>query len=240
MKNYIYIFTFLFTISAFGEELLQSRAIIQSIDRTIISSEIGGRIIVMPKANGDYFKKGETLIKIDCDIYKAEREKIRVKRNLAKIKLDKNIQLKKYNSVGKFDVETSKLELQEEDLNYAIANINVNRCEIKAPYSGRIVEKIANRYQNIKPQEELLEIVNSDYLEIKAVVPALWLSWLKIGQDISIKIDELNIEVKSKILQIDSVVDPKSQTVNLRAKIDSNGKIIAGMSGTVSFSQKLN
>ena len=50
------------------------------------------------------------------------------------------------------------------------------------------------------------------------------------------KFDELNIDVKTKILQIDSVVDPKSQTVNLRAKIEnSQNNIIAGMSGTVTF-----
>lgn len=230
----------LFTLSILCSQLLfsedfQARAIVESNDRTILSSEIGGTILTIDKNSGDYFKKNEILVKIDCNIYKAEREKIRVKKELARVKLNKNLQLKKFNSVGQFDVETSRLELRQEELDYKIANINVDRCEIKAPFEGRVVQRVANKYQTVKPQEQLLEIVNSKSLEIKSVVPATWLRWLKINDEIVFKIDEINKEVKTKILQIDSVVDPKSQTINIRAKIEDSENIIAGMSGTVYF-----
>lgn len=218
-----------------NENSLSARAVVESNDKTILSSELGGVINSIPKSSGDYFKKGDLLVKIDCDIYKAEMEKIAVKRDLAKVKLNKNIQLLKYNSVGQFDIDISKLELQENEVAYKIASINVDRCEIKAPFTGRVVQKMVNKYQSVKPQEQLVEIISSESLELKSVVPATWLSWLKIGQDITFKIDEINKEVKTKILQIDSVVDPKSQTINIRAKIENPENIIAGMSGTVSF-----
>jgi len=232
-----YLFLILIVSALFGNEIQEARALVESTNRTILSSEIGGKIISLSKNNGDYFKKGQVLVEIDCAIYKAEKEKIKVKRDLTKIKLEKNIQLQKYNSVGKFEVQTSKLELKEQNLALNIAEINVSRCHIKAPYTGRVVQRIANQYQNIKPQEELLEIVSSNSLEVRAVVPATWISWLTIGQNISIIIDELDLQIKSKVLQIDSVVDPKSQTINIRAKINSKEKIIAGMSATVQFKE---
>lgn len=235
MKKSLLVFSFLCS-QLFCNDDFQARAIVESTDRTILSSEIGEMITSIDKNSGDYFKKDEILIKIDCNIYQAEKEKIRVKKELARVKLNKNLQLKKFNSVGQFDVETSRLELRQEEIDYKIASINVNRCEIKAPFSGRVVQKIANRFQNVKPQEELLEIVSSDSLEIKSVVPATWLTWLKVGEEIVFKIDEINDEVKTKILQIDSVVDPKSQTINIRAKINNSKNIIAGMSGTIYFS----
>lgn len=229
---------FLFSIGLHANDNFQSRAVIHSFDRTILSSEIGGKIVSIQKNNGDYFEKNETLAKIDCDIYIAERDKIKVKKDLLQIKYDKSKHLSTLNSVGQFEVKTAELELQEQELELKIATINANRCEIKAPFSGRIVDKKAAKYQNIKPQEELFEIINNDSLEIRTVVPAKWLSWLKIGQEININIDELDVNLKSKILQIDSVVDPKSQTVNLRAKIENANNIIAGMSGTVTFIKK--
>lgn len=219
----------------FSNETPQARGVIQSNDRTILSSELGGTITSISKNSGDYFKKGELLIKLDCSIYKAEMEKIAVKKNLAKVKLDKNIQLQRLNSVGVFDVEMSKLELREQEIAYKIANINTNRCEIKAPFTGRVVQKIANKYQNVKPQDQLIEIVSSESLEIKSVVPATWLSWLKVGQDMVFKVDEVNKEIKTKVLQIDSVVDSKSQTINIRAKIEKVEDVIVGMSGTAYF-----
>jgi len=235
MKSFCLIFLILITNLFSMEENLQSRAVIHSFNRTILSSEIGGKIVFMQKSNGDYFEKDETLVKIDCDIYTAEKDKIKVKRDLLKVKYDKTKHLSTFNSVGQFEVKTAELELQEQELELKIATMNVNRCEIKAPFSGRIVEKIANKHQNIKPQEELFEIISNNSLEIRTVVPAKWLSWLKVGQEININIDELNIDVKSTILQIDSVVDPKSQTINLRAKLENSNNIIAGMSGTVRF-----
>ena len=230
-----YLFLILIVSDLFGNEIQEARALVESTNRTILSSEIGGKIISLSKNNGDYFKKGQVLVEIDCAIYKAEKEKIKVKRDLTKIKLEKNIQLQKYNSVGKFEVQTSKLELKEQNLALNIAEINVSRCQIKAPYTGRVVQRVANQYQNIKPQEELLEIVSSNSLELRSVVPATWLSWLKIGQKMQIKIDELDLQIESKVMQIDSVVDPKSQTINIRAKINSKEKIIAGMSASVEF-----
>lgn len=229
---------FLFLAEVYASDNFQSRAVIHSFDRTMLSSEIGGKIVFIQKNNGDYFEKNETLAKIDCDIYIAERDKIKVKRDLLQIKYDKSKHLSTLNSVGHFEVKTAELELQEQELELKIATINANRCEIKAPFFGRIVDKKAAKYQNIKPQEELFEIINNDSLEIRTVVPAKWLSWLKIGQEININIDELDVNLKSKILQIDSVVDPKSQTVNLRAKIENTNNIIAGMSGTITFFKK--
>lgn len=238
MKFFYLLSIILITNLLSAEDKLQSRAVIHSFDRTILSSEIGGKIVFMQKNNGDYFEKNEILVKIDCDIYSAQRDKIRVKRDLLKTKYDKTKQLSTLNSVGQFEVKTAELELQEQEIELKIASMNVERCDIKAPFSGRVVEKIASKYQNIKPQEELFEIISTNSLEIRTVVPAKWLSLLKIGDEISVNIDELNVDIKTKILQIDSVVDPKSQTVNLRAKIENpNNNIIAGMSGTVTFNK---
>lgn len=221
-----------------AQEYNQARAVIESENRTILSSEIGGNISSISKNNGDYFKRGETLVTIDCDIYKAQRDKIGTKVGLAEIKLKKSLELAKYNSVGQFDVKTSELELKEQQLDYKIASINVNRCNIKAPYSGRVVQRIVNKYQNVKPQDELIEIVSNNSLEIKSVVPATWLTWINVGDELLLKVDEINLEIKTKIFQIDPVIDPKSQTINIRAKINDDKKIMAGMSGTLYFTQK--
>ena len=59
--------------SLYANQDFQSRAVIVSLDRTILSSEIAGEITELSKFEGDSFKKGEPLIKIDCSIYKAQK-----------------------------------------------------------------------------------------------------------------------------------------------------------------------
>jgi membrane fusion protein (multidrug efflux system) len=59
------------------------RAIIVSLDRTTISSEISGKVIKLSKENGDYFKKNELLLEIDCKLYEAQKDKINIEKNIA-------------------------------------------------------------------------------------------------------------------------------------------------------------
>ncbi|MGE3301398.1 MAG: hypothetical protein AB7I39_13320, partial [Arcobacter sp.] len=54
--------------SLYANSDLTSRAVIVSLDRTVLSSEIAGEIVELSKFEGDSFKKGESLIKIDCSV----------------------------------------------------------------------------------------------------------------------------------------------------------------------------
>ena len=76
MKKFLS-FALLFS-TLYASESQTARAVIVSLDRTILSSEIAGEITELSKFEGDSFKKGESLIKIDCSVYKDQKRKIDV------------------------------------------------------------------------------------------------------------------------------------------------------------------
>lgn len=218
-----------------------ARAIIVSLDRTTLSSEIAGEIIELSKYEGDSFKKDEVLIKIDCSIYRAQKRKIDVEKEIARLEVEKNKKLDSFGSIGTFDMQISQENLNKQKAESDIASINLSRCDVKAPFDGRVASKKVSKHQSIKPQDELLEIVSVDNLEAKVVVPSSWLLWLKKGMEFDLSIDETQKTVKAQITQIDSIVDPTSQTVSIRAKlIKPFENIIPGMSATAKFISKNN
>lgn len=218
-----------------------ARAIIVSLDKTTLSSEIAGEIIELSKYEGDSFKKDEVLIKIDCSIYRAQKRKIDVEKEIARLEVEKNKKLDSFGSIGTFDVQISQENLNKQKAESDIASINLSRCDVKAPFDGRVASKKVSKHQSIKPQDELLEIVSVDNLEAKVVVPSSWLLWLKKGMEFDLSIDETQKTVKAQITQIDSIVDPTSQTVSIRAKlIKPFENIIPGMSATAKFISKNN
>ena len=222
----------------YANENQSARAVIVSLDRTVLSSEIAGEIVELSKFEGDSFKKGESLIRIDCSIYKAQKRKIEVEKNIANLELEKNKKLDSYGSIGTYEIQISQENVNKHKAENDIAAINVSRCDIKAPFDGRIAAKKVSKYQNIKPQDELLEIVGIDNLEAKVVVPSSWLVWLKKGIEFDLSIDETKNTVKAQIVQIDSIVDPTSQSITLRAKLlKPFENIIPGMSATANFIQ---
>lgn len=238
MKKFLSLVLFISTL--YANEDLTARAVIVSLDRTILSSEIAGEIVELSKHEGDSFKKGETLIKLDCSIYQAQKRKIEVEKEIARLELEKNKKLDSYGSVGTFEIQISQENFNKQKAESEIAAINISRCDIKAPFDGKIALKKVSKYQTIKPQDELLEIVG-DNLEAKVVVPSSWLIWLKKGANLDLSIDETKTIVKAQIVQIDSIVDPTSQSITLRAKLlKPFENIIPGMSATANFYQQNN
>lgn len=239
MKKFLS-FALLFS-TLYASESQTARAVIVSLDRTILSSEIAGEIIQLSKFEGDSFKKGESLIKIDCSVYKAQKRKIDVEKDIARLELEKNKKLDTFGSIGTFEIQISQENLNKQKAESDIAAINISRCDIKAPFDGKIATKKVSKYQNIKPQDELLEIVGVDNLEAKVVVPSSWLIWLKKGIEFDLSVDETQTTVKAQIVQIDSIVDPTSQSISIRAKlVEPFENIIPGMSATATFYQQNN
>ena len=225
----------------YANDNLSARAVILSVDRTILSSEIAGEIIELSKSEGDSFKKGDTLIKIDCSVYKAQKRKIEVEKEISKLQLEKNKKLDTFGSIGTFEIQISQENYNKQQAENDIAAINVSRCSIQAPFDGRVASKKVSKHQSIKPQDELLEIVSSDNLEAKVVVPSSWLIWLKRGMEFDLMIDETKTKIKAQVVQLDSVIDPTSQSLSIRAKlIKPFENIIPGMSATAIFYQQKN
>lgn len=239
MKKFL---SFVLLISTlYANESVTARAVIVSLDRTILSSEIAGEIISLSKFEGDSFIKGESLIKIDCSVYKAQKRKIDVEKEIARLELEKNKKLDTYGSVGVFEIQISQENLNKQKAESDIAAINISRCDIKAPFDGKIASKKVSKHQNIKPQDELLEIVGIDNLEAKVVVPSSWLVWLKKGIEFDLSIDETKTMIKAQVIQIDSIVDPTSQSISIRAKlVKPFENIIPGMTATANFYQQNN
>ncbi len=234
MKKNILIF-FLILKFAYSNEYT-ARALISSLDKTNLSSQIAGNIIYLNKNEGDSFKKGEVLVKIDCEVYQAKLDEARVQTEIAKLKYEKNKQLDSYKTIGKFEVSLSLQEYLYQKKLEKIAAINVKRCTVKAPFDGRIVQKKVNKFQNINPNDEIFEIVGISNLEAKIIVPSDWLLWLKKNQKLQILVDETQEKVDAKIKQIGAVVDSASKTVLLRATfIGAYENIIPGMSATAQF-----
>lgn len=213
----------------------EARAVVKSLDRAVLSGELSARILKLPKRAGDSFKKGDLLVGLDCSLYKAQAEKVAAENRAAEIRLENAKQLNELASIGTLDVALAQSEYEQSQAELKIARLNTRRCNIRAPYSGRVISIMVNRHENIQPQQELIEIVADTRLEAELVVPASWLKWLKPGIHLEMKVDETGQTHKAHVVAINPAIDPVSQTLTLRAKFSSSENLTPGMSATAFF-----
>ena len=223
-------------LSYANAEVRESRALVVASQEAILSSELAARIENIAVKEMQRFKKGDLLIQFDCSLYEAQKDVVSANANSALIKLKSDEQMLQMRSIGKYELELSISEYEKAKSELRIAELNVERCQIKAPFDGAVEEVVVNTFETIQPQVELMKIIQTEVLELEMVVSSEWISWLKIGHPIKVYIDEIQQEFNATISGIGANVDAVSQTIQLKGTItDTSPALLPGMSGRVVF-----
>ena len=223
-------------LSYANAEVRESRALVVASQEAILSSELAARIENIAVKEMQRFKKGDLLIQFDCSLYEAQKDVVSANANSALIKLKSDEQMLQMRSIGKYELELSISEYEKAKSELRIAELNVERCQIKAPFDGAVEEVVVNTFETIQPQVELMKIIQTEVLELEMVVSSDWISLLKIGHPIKVYIDEIQKEFNATVSGIGANVDPVSQTIQLKGTItDASPALLAGMSGRVLF-----
>ncbi len=105
---------------------------------------------------------------------------------------------------------------------------------IRAPYDGRVAEQKVRPEEFVQPGQAVLEIIDDALPEVNFIAPSKWLAWLRVGQAITVTIEETSRTYNARIERIGAKVDAVSQSVKLIAALEGeHPELIAGMSGTV-------
>ena len=235
LASLIVIASFFLSTQAHSQDM-ESRALVVASQEAVLSSELAARIENIAVKEMQRFKKGDLLIQFDCSLYEAQKDVVSANANGALIKLKSDEQMLQMRSIGKYELELSISEYEKAKSELRIAELNVERCKIKAPFDGAVEEVVVNTFETIQPQVELMKIIQTDILELEMVVSSVWISWLTIGHPIKVYIDEIQKEFNASVSGIGANVDPVSQTIQLKGTItDASPALLPGMSGRVVF-----
>lgn len=214
------------------------RAQLAAKHSTTLSAEISAAIKQLTVREGERFKRGDLLVAFDCSIQQAQLQKAQATAEGASKTFEANARLAQLESVSNLDVDVSKAKLGEAKADIALTQAGLQKCRISAPFSGRVVSLPAHEHQYLKIGDPLMEIIDDSQLELKLIVPSLWLRWLKPGLAFQVHLDELNQDYPAQIDTIGASIDPVSQTVAVVAHVTGkHNELLTGMSGRAQFSQ---
>ncbi|MBX9798998.1 MAG: efflux RND transporter periplasmic adaptor subunit [Burkholderiaceae bacterium] len=201
---------------------------------TTLAAEIGAKINRLPLTEGAAFKQGQTLVQFDCALQQTQLAKAEAALMAADTAWRGNQKLAELNSVGKVELDISKADVLKAQAEVSANRALIGKCQITAPFSGRIAEQKAREQQYVQPGQALLEILDDSQLELEFIVPSRWLAWVRNGAAFQVNIDETGKTYPAKVQRIGARVDPISQSVKLTAVIDGRfSELVAGMSGKV-------
>jgi RND family efflux transporter MFP subunit len=217
-----------------AQDAREIRAQITPKRYTTLSAEVGAKISRLPVQEGGAFRSGQTLIQFDCSLPRAQLDKAKAMLGASEKTWQANKRLSELNSIGQVELEVSEAEFMKAQAEVAASSTLLSKCNVYAPFSGRIAEQKVREQQYVQPGQALLEIIDDSVLELEFIVPSRWLAWVRVGTAFQVKIDETGKTYPAKVQRIAAKVDPVSQSVKLTGVI--NGKfndVVVGMSGQV-------
>lgn len=199
---------------------------------TTIAAEIGAKVSAMAVSEGGTFKTGQVLVSFDCSLQQAQLDKAQAELEGADQTLKANLRLEQLNSVGQLELDLSKSAVNKARAEVGANKAVLAKCQVAAPFGGRVAEQKVREQQYVQPGQPLLDIIDDSVLELEFLVPSVWLRWLRVGRAFEVQIDETRKTYPARFTRIGARVDPVSQSVKVAAAITGRyPELMAGMSG---------
>ncbi len=156
-----------------------------SLNDSRIGSEIPGLIRALPVRVGDRVDKGQRLAALDCRSNQilqrqasATLEAARARLTLAQHQLKRSRSLVKEQNIPletvnqrEADLNTAKADLAAGQAALEKTRLDVQRCNISAPFTGIVIERLAGEGEWTAPGQPLLRLLDTQRLEVSAQIP---------------------------------------------------------------------
>lgn len=200
-----------------------------------------------PFKPGTWFKKGETLLELDKkeEIIGLKAQKSSFYNQL--VLLIPDLKLDYPDAVGKWEeyvrqydvnhplgelpeTETEKEKLFLSGRNIYTAYYNVQNLEvqltnytIRAPFSGVLTEALADPGTLVRPGQKLGEFINTGVYELEVAINTAYGDLLGVGKTVVLHNIERTKKWKGKVVRVNSLVDPTSQTIPTFIQLSGEG-----------------
>lgn len=248
------------TFSINEGQLLKSGQIIGTIDSTNLVLQRNEII-----ANKETITAKLSSINAEINVLKTQLGVIEkeYKRVVKLVESDAATEKQKDDIEGTIKIINSKINAVNAQKPSVIAQLNVieaniakvdnllSRCIIINPIEGRVITKLAERFELVGPGKPLYKVANVDKIYLKAYVTGTQVSGLKIGQKVSLIVDSTEGDYRRINGEINwiseeaeftpKLIQTREERVSLvyaiKVGFENDGTVKIGMPGEVEFDQ---
>ena len=214
-----------------------AHGVVQSEQEAVIASRMTALITALPLDAGQSFATGQLLARFDCSQMQAQLVAADAASAAYQKTYDTNVELDRYKAIGANEVGVSKANLGKAVAEAQAIRAATGQCAIFAPFSGKVVERIAHPHDVAASGQPLMRIQGSAELKVEMIVPSNWMTWLQPGAPFDFTLEETGRTVHGRVVRLGAAVDPVSKTLRVTGALQTEQGVLPGMSGAARFSR---
>ncbi|PZX49122.1 efflux RND transporter periplasmic adaptor subunit [Algoriphagus chordae] len=194
------------------EHYVEVTGSVLSKKNVIISSETSGRILEVPVSEGQRIAKGAVLARIDAESIERNIDELENSLSLATTLFEKQERL--WNQQIGTEVQYLEAKNRKEGLerNLASARTNLDKAEVRAPFSGTIETIDVRLGELVQPGMSMFQFVGDSDLFIEADISESYVGVLKKGDSVNVSFPSVDEDLHTRVSSVGAIINPNNRT----------------------------
>jgi RND family efflux transporter MFP subunit len=209
-----------------------------------VIAEVAARLDRLAKDEGSVVNKGELLAVLDDTDYNLTLQRAKAalavadaNRAHAAAERDRANSLLKTGGItdkdhlsAQVNLQVSEASLAQAKVEVAIAEQNVTRTRIIAPFSGRLIDRLSDAGSYLASGTPIFTLVDDSVLEFRGAVPSSDYGKVKLNAPVTLTMDALpGVEVTGEVTRVVPMVQERNRSFELIARVPGQKVLVAGL-----------
>lgn len=212
-------------------------------EETTVAAQVAGQIEKYHVDLGDRVSAGQELALIDTTAYEALARQSAA--NLAKAQASAGnaaqnlrrvleLQKDKIASTSELDQavaesDQAQAEVKAAEASGAVAQLNLERSRVKAPFAGAVAERIANLGSYAAIGTPIVRLVKTDPLRLRLEVPERESVAVRVGQEVRLNVEGDTNMFSGKLARVAPAIRESTRMLAVEADVPSQGALRPGL-----------
>jgi membrane fusion protein (multidrug efflux system) len=200
---------------------------LRSDESVVLRPEVAGRIQTIEFKEGQPVTRGQTLIRLDDSVPRAELAQARANLTLAQSHYRRAVELQGKGFVSQQARDESASTLKVQEAAVALAQARLDKMTISAPFGGIVGLRSVSVGDYVNQGQDLAPLEAIDPLKVDFRVPEMYLSKVGVGQQLTLRLDALpGQERQGLVYAVSPLVDAGGRSILLRATVANKDAVL--------------
>jgi RND family efflux transporter MFP subunit len=145
---------------------------VRAVQRAELAFNVPGQIVEFPAVEGAEIAAGELIARLDTESFEVKLSSARARYDKARTDYERVLQIwEKSQAVARAEVDRKRTEMEVARSSYAAAKRDLDDAALRAPFSGVVVRRHVENFQNVQAKEPVVSLQDVNDLEIVVHVP---------------------------------------------------------------------
>jgi len=198
----------------------RSTATLEADKEAEVLARVQGVVEATVAEEGDRIGEGETLLRVDNDEYRLRLTQAEAATANLRARYERTLAMMDEQLATDEEFQTAKSDLASAEADEGLARLNLSYTIVKAPFTGRVTQRLVDVGQNISDGTPLYVMADFSPLLARVHVPAKEFRRLRKEQPVELVLDSDGTRLAGRIDLVSPIIDPTSGTIKLTIEVE--------------------